>query len=324
VALDFWNRPSRAAVALSLGLLTAVPILACRRIARTYTETEVFAPTPFARGISRADPDGSFRVLGESLYRPGSREQFADTAMDPVFAVRRLWIQPVGSLWGRGTVFNNDFDAGDLARLQGLRRLSPAVVKFDNAPDVLGSLALRWGVRFREQEALPGYARFGGDWLQDWDENAAALPDVRLSPGVVEETGPLPAIDVLSRLRPGEIVVETGREERYSARPGTVHVLEKSPERLLLDVDAPDPTFLFVLRGFWTHRTVRLDGKLVDPVPAQLAFSAIAIPAGKHVVDWRERVPGWEVSRFGPVLFGLATAGMLVRQRRRFGNGVTS
>jgi hypothetical protein len=197
-------------------------------------------------------------------------------------------------------------------------------VKFDNAGTVLGSLALRWGIRFKDQPPLPGYARFGGDWLQDWDENSAALPDVRLAQGVVEATGPLPAIDALSLLGPGEIVVETGRDGRYPARPGTVHVAEKSPERLLLDVDAPDPTFLFVLRGFWTHRTVRLDGRLVDPVPAQLAFSAIAIPAGKHAVDWRERVPGSEVSRFGPILFGLAAAGLLVRERRRLASRAES
>jgi hypothetical protein len=321
VALDLWNRRSRATLVLSLGLLTAVPIVASRRIAPTFTESEVFAPPLFARRLERADPEKSYRVLGESLYQPGSHEQFADSAMDPVFAIRRVWVQPVSALWGRGTVFNHDYDAGDLARTQGLRRLSPAIVKFDNAGTVLGSLALRWGIRFKDQAPLPGYARFGGDWLQDWDENSAALPDVRLAQGVVETTGPLAAIDVLSLLRPGEIVVETGRTERYSARPATVRVSEKSPDRLRLNVDAPDPTFLFVLRGFWTHRTVRLDGRLVDPVPAQLAFSAIAIPAGKHVVDWREQLPGWEVSRFGPVLFGLVAAGLLVRERRLLAGG---
>ena len=319
VALDLLGRPSRAALALSLGLLTAVPILANRRIARTLTETEVFSPTPFARRLERADPDGSFRTLGESLYRPASREAFADSAVDPVFPepIRRIWIQPVNVLWGRGTVFNNDFDAGDLARMQSLRRLSPAIVQFENAPTLLGSLALRWGIRYRDQEPLPGYAPIGGDVLQDWDDNGAALPDIRLARGVVEEAGPLPAVGALSLLRPGDVVVETGRQWRAAARGGTVRISEKTPERLLLTVNAPDPTYLFVLRGFWTHRIVRVDGRPVDPVPAQLAFSAIPIPAGEHAVDWREKLPGWEVSRFGPLLFVLAAAGLLVRERRR-------
>jgi hypothetical protein len=319
IALDLLRRPSRRAMACSLVLLTAVPIVAGRRIARTHTEAEVFAPTPFARRLQRADPEGAFRTLGESLYRPASREPFADSAVDPVYPepIRRIWIQPVNVLWGRGTVFNNDFDAGDLARLQALRRLAPAVVKFDNAATLLGSLALRWGIRYRDQEPLPGYTRGGGDWLQDWDENAAALPDVRLARGIVEEAGALPAVSRLSQLQPGDIVVETGRQWRTSARPGTVRVSERSAERLLLTVNAPDSTYLFVLRGFWSHRTVRLDGRPVEPVPAQLAFTAIPIPAGEHVVDWRENLPGGGMSRLGPVLFVLAAAALLLRERRR-------
>ena len=95
-----------------------------------------------------------------------------------------------------------------------------------------------------------------------------------------------------------------------------VNVPAASSEKYLT-VNAPDPTYLFVLRGFWTHRSVRVDGRPVDPVPAQLAFSAIPIPAGEHAVDWREKLPGWEVSRFGPILFVLAAAGLLVRERRR-------
>ena len=314
VGLDLLGRSSRKALALSLGLLSAVPIFANRRVAQTEGESDLFEPPAFARRIQRADPDGSFRALGESLYRPESRLQIADSATDPAY-VRHLWIQPVNVLWGLGAVLNKDFDSGDLARLQGLRRLSPALLNFENAAPLFGSLSLRWGIRYRDQDPLPGYSRFGGNWIQDWDQNGEALPDVRLASGVLEETGALEAVNDLSRLRTGEIVVETGRRRRYAAGAGTVRISEKSPERIRMTVDAPDPTFLFVLRGFWTHRTVRLDGRLVEPVPAQLAFSAIAIPAGRHVVDWRERVPGSETSRFGPVLYALAAAALLLRER---------
>jgi len=315
VGVDLLGRSSRRALALSLGLLSAVPIFANRRVAQTEGESDLFEPPAFARRIQRADPDGSFRALGESLYRPESRLQIADSATDPESFRHLFWIQPVNVLWGLGTVFNKDFDSGDLARLQGLRRLSPALLNSENAAALFGSLSLRWGIRYRDQEPLPGYSRFGGDWVQDWDQNAEALPDVRLARGVCEETGGLEAMNALSRLRTGEIVVETGRRRRYAAGTGTVWISEKNPERIRLTLDAPDPTFLFVLRCFWTHRTVRLDGRLVEPVPAQLAFSAISIPAGRHSVDWRERVPGSDVSRFGPVLYALAAAGLLVRER---------
>jgi hypothetical protein len=83
-------------------------------------------------------------------------------------------------------------------------------------------------------------------------------------------------------------------------------VLEKSPERLRLETLAPDPTWLFVLRGHWSHRTVLLDGAVTEDVPAQLAFSAVRVPAGQHRIEWKEEVPGWSVSRFGLLLSVLA------------------
>jgi len=61
---------------------------------------------------------------------------------------------------------------------------------------------------------------------------------------------------------------------------------------------------------------VLLDGRETDPVPAQLAFTAVAVPAGEHRVDWRERAPGWEASRWGPALFAAAAAWLLARERR--------
>ena len=78
-------------------------------------------------------------------------------------------------------------------------------------------------------------------------------------------------------------------------------MLEKSPERLVLETNAPQATWLFVLRGYWSHRQVLRDGLPVEVLPAQLAFSAVAVPAGLHRIDWRELLPGVSVSRWGPV-----------------------
>ena len=59
-----------------------------------------------------------------------------------------------------------------------------------------------------------------------------------------------------------------------------------------------------------------MDGGEVEVYPAQLAFSAIRIPAGVHEVDWRERFPGLAVSGAGPVLF-LMTVGLMAARSRR-------
>ena len=112
-------------------------------------------------------------------------------------------------------------------------------------------------------------------------------------------------LNALPRLVDGEIVVESGSSGAGTARPGRVRVLEKSPERVRLETLAPDPTWLFVLRGHWSHRTVKLDSAGAEDVPAQLAFSAVRVPAGRHSIEWQEDVPGWSVSRFGPLLSAL-------------------
>jgi hypothetical protein len=118
------------------------------------------------------------------------------------------------------------------------------------------------------------------------------------------------AVNILPQLSPGGIVLETGRRVEGRGEPGTVHVVEKDPERLVVDTLSNGPGWLFVLRGFWNHRSVTIDGRPVEYVPAQLAFSAVAVPPGRHRIDWRELVPGWEISRFGPLLW-LAFAGGL-------------
>jgi hypothetical protein len=113
-------------------------------------------------------------------------------------------------------------------------------------------------------------------------------------------------------------VIESGSQTGGSARPGSLRILEKTPERLRVEAEAPDPTWLFVLRDYFSYRTVLLDGNPVEDAPAQLAFSAVRVPAGRHTIDWRETVPGGQVSRWGPVLFVLLAA--LLWRSKRAGN----
>ena len=315
VALDRLRGSSRAAFATSLFLLTAAPVAANRKIARTLTELEVFSPTPFAMRIERADPNGVFRTLGESLYSAPSA--FDRVYPDDVSAEsgRRTWIQHAQAAWGRGSVFNNDFDVGDFSRMQALRRLSVAAAAYRDSQAFFGGFALRWGVRFRDQKPLAGYVPFRADVRQYFDEMPDALPDIRLVRNWVEEPGPIDALTRVPRLQAGEAVVETGRRARGSSGSGIVHVLVKEPEHLLVETVTPDPSWLFVLRGFWSYRDVFVDGRPVDAVPAQVAFSAVPVPAGRHRVEWRELLPGSGVSRYGPPLWALFCAWILVRSR---------
>jgi hypothetical protein len=149
----------------------------------------------------------------------------------------------------------------------------------------------------------------------DWDEHERAYPDIRLLEKWREETGPVEALSLLPVLKDGEIVVESGSRAAGTARPGRLTVLQRTPERLLLETVTPDATWLFVLRGHWSGRTVLVDGKESEDAPAQLAFSAVHVPAGHHRIEWKEEVPGWKTSRFGPVVAALALLWVLYRGR---------
>jgi hypothetical protein len=127
----------------------------------------------------------------------------------------------------------------------------------------------------------------------------------------------VPALKILPSLTAGQIVIESGATGLRTARPGRLRIFEKNPERLRIEAEAPDPTWLFVLRGYWNYRTILLDGHPVEDLPAQLAFSAVRVPAGRHRIEWTEEIPGWRIARFGPLIWVLAFLWGWRRGRRR-------
>jgi len=300
IALLRGDRLPRLAGALAL--LTLVPVASNRKIAQSAGDDAVFPPTPFARVVAKRDPGRVYRELDESLYQttalrgPSERGDWGGTSH-----YRSTWIYYTQSLWGRGTVLNGDLDAGDFSRLWSLREVSYlAALRSDSAP-FFSALALRYGSRYRDQDPIAGFRPFGGDAFRVWDENPDAQPRIRLLERWREEVGPVRALSAIPRLSPAEIVIETARGGTGSARPGRVLVESESPEAFSLWTESPDPTWLFVLRGDWEYRSVLLDGRPAAVFPAQLAFSAVPIPAGTHRVEWRERAPGLEISLLGPL-----------------------
>ena len=312
VALDGASSQRRGIRFAALALLALVPISATRKLVEISHPAEAFAPTAFALKVRRWDPRGAFRVLGEAIYHaPIFDEVERRTDLSVVERPRRDWIQHTSALWARGTVFNFDFDSGDLARVESLRKVSQFAAGFQDAGAFFGNLALRWGIRMQGHPPVAAYRRIGGDLIQEWDELSPSFPDLRLARRWREEPGSVAALAALPGVGPGELLLETGGRGSGSARAGRISILEKSANRLRLECESPDPTWLFVLRAFWRHRTVEIDGREAEAVPAYLAFSAVPIPAGVHRVDWRERIPGIGISRWGPVLFLLAAAWIL-------------
>jgi hypothetical protein len=307
-----------AGLAACLVLLTAAPIGANRKIARSFREEAVLGPTAFARFVSEKDPEGAYRTLGEVLFRPPSAmaARVEDATLLYSDFSRRAWTQHTPVLWNRGTVINEDFDVGDLSRVESLRKLSGLASGFTDSGALFGSLALKWGIRYADQDPIAGYHRIGGDALQSWDEHARPYPDIRLLERWREVDGSLAALQAIPRLAEGAAILESGRAAEGAARPGSVRVVEKTPERLRLEIESPDPAWLFVLRAYWPYRRILLDGNTIEAVPAQLAFSAVPVPAGKHRLVWEEELPGFSASRYGPGLFVLVAVGLSVAGKR--------
>jgi hypothetical protein len=317
VAVDRLTRGRPTDRAAALLLLTLVPIAANRKIARTLTQEEVFEPSPFARVLSRLDPEGAFRTLGEAYYIPGAPGPGTDPADAFVDGSRRSWVEFTQALWGRGTVFNKDFDVGDFSRLNSLRKFAILAARSQDSGFFFQSFSLRFGVRYRGQPPLAGYRPFGGDVRQEWDVLDGAEPDIRFARSWVEAESGMAAVNVLPRLPEGGIVLETGRRATGRGGQSVLRVVRREPERLLIETESAAPGWLFVLRGFWNNRTVEIDGRPVEYVPAQLAFSAVAVPPGRHRIDWRELVPGGRISRFGPPIWLAIAGGLGLAARRR-------
>ena len=310
------RREGRATRAAAVFLLAAVPVVATRRIPADASEPAAFAPTRLAREIRKDDPNGAFRTLGESIYARPERSLAAPRGV-PAEPPADSWIYDTAVFWNRGTVFNYDFDAGDLARVESLRKLSGVAAASADGGPFFANLALRYGVRPRSQPPVAGFAPFGGNAAQGWDRNDAALPDIRFAPRWTETAGPLESADALTRAGVGDLVIETGRRGAGEGGPGRVRVVERTPELLRLETESERPAWLFVLRAWWPYRDVTVDGGRVETVPAYLAFTAVPVPEGRHAVQWRERVPGGAASRFGPIAAGMAVAALLVSQFRR-------
>src|SRR5262249_17171881 len=315
------RRGSRRASIAGLIVLTLVPVIASSKIAQTHDARKLLGQTPFARFLARSDPNGSYRTLGEGGYPPPSLagETQARTDSAQFETIRNEWHYYAQLLWDRGTVFNADFDIGDTARMESLRRLSMMAAGAPNSEAFFGFLSLRWGIRYADQRALAGYRRVRGDGLMDWDEHPKAYPAIRLLESWRQTPDPQEEIRALPALRDGEAGIGPAPPSSGSARPGQIRIREKTPERLRLDVSAPDAAWLFVLRGFFPYRTILLDGKKVEAYPAQLAFSAVPIPAGSHRIEWTENVPGGKVSRWGPFVFAVVASVLLILPRRAAG-----
>jgi hypothetical protein len=122
--------------------------------------------------------------------------------------------------------------------------------------------------------------------------------------------------EAFARLRRGELdprgacVVEGGDAlDQPPGEAGRVTVEALDFDRLALSVQAERPGVLLVREAWAPGWTARVDGAPAPVVPADLAFRAVAVPAGARRVELRYLAPG---GRAGRSIAGAAWSALLL------------
>ena len=99
-----------------------------------------------------------------------------------------------------------------------------------------------------------------------------------------------------------------------SADPAvTILALERNSVRLA--VDAPRAGMVYCAESFFPGWTARVNGADAPIVPANYAFRAVAVPAGRSVVELAYWPPGLTAGLCLSGLGGVAVAAMMRRRR---------
>jgi hypothetical protein len=296
ILLADWGRREWARVA-AVVLVAAEIFPATRNLAPSSPEALVETPPPAARALSHLDPGRRFCLfdLCDYAIKPEpvqSRPQYE----------RQLWRSMAivsFATWGQPGIFNMDPDVSDLYRMGALRRLffwhlAREKSARDRLVPFLGSLSAGYLLRLQSEPPWPGTspaARVGPLALDRID---GAVARMRLATRWVEvRDGGQAWNRMASGGDPPEVaILETGRSSSGEARPGTLRVIRSSSSQFDVETDSPDPSWLAVTRAFWRWREVSIDGIPAACVPQRFALSAVAVPAGRHRVVWKEKVPG--------------------------------
>jgi len=68
--------------------------------------------------------------------------------------------------------------------------------------------------------------------------------------------------------------------------PGFIQIAQDDVDRVVFQIDAPHDGFLYYSDGYSKYWSAKLDGQPVEIRKANIAFKAVRVPRGKHVVEF--------------------------------------
>lgn len=162
-----------------------------------------------------------------------------------------------------------------------------------------------------------GRYRKAGEWgRMKLYENPSALPRAFLARGILPARDGEEALALLRRpdFDPASAVILEGAGEAKGTG-GRVRWLERAPDRLRLEVEAEGDGVLVLSETGHPGWRARVDGRPAAIRRANVAFRAVKVPAGKHVVEFRFR-PWWVMPGLAGSGFSLLLAALLLGVRK--------
>ena len=309
------RRTRAGTAAAAVALLTLVPIAANRRIAPTFSEDVDLRADPLRANHLEGRPerdvpdDGRLQLPSPARSWSSSMRPTIPAAWSTAAEAGATTCRALGPRAGLQLGFRRGRSLAASAACAGFR--SPPPVNPD-AQAFFGALSLRWSVHFRDQDAAPRLSSDRGRPPHRPGRTREGLsgrapPDRLAGGGRARSRHSTPFFG----LPPGHVAIETGAPAGREPRvPAASRSSRRRPSACGSSTEVPDPTWLFVLRGYWTHRTVLLDGSPVEDVPGPAGF--LGRPRSRGQAP--DRVDGggprgW-VSRWGPLVAVLGRAGV--------------
>jgi hypothetical protein len=100
---------------------------------------------------------------------------------------------------------------------------------------------------------------------------------------------------------------------------GHARLLRYEPERVLVETVAPAPALLLLADTWDPGWSAHIDGAPADSLAADGALRAVAVPAGRHRVEWTYRTPGLRQGALLSALSLCVLTGLLFVGRRPTG-----
>jgi len=328
-----WARPTAAAVAA----LAAVELLAAHRNLEPVAPRELYAHRPAVVQALAAIPHARVYAYdytrGEALARlhrqpgvPLARVPDGWSLEAALALAMQMQLAPAtAGRWAIPTAYDLDYRGlypHDLAQLTLVLRAvegTPAHTRLLR----LGGVSHVVALHTTGLEDLSRLAEFTG--LYPEPTRLLAVPDPRPRTYAVGAARVADGVDAFRLLLEGdldptrEVLLPRGAPVAAPAGfRGTSRVVGEAPDRVRIEATLSAPGYVVLLDSYAPGWRARMDGRPVALSRANLAFRAVEVPAGTHVIDYVYR-PRWMIAGLcvsaAAVVAGLAVAAAAGRTR---------